>query len=272
MPRPTPSTLGQELLGDPTPVTDPAYAEPGAAVGSSVALGAVLRPVAAAAAADLSDMQIFVTNSTGKTIVLGQVRGSDKVSSIKARVQDSEGIPTDQQVLCSDAGRLLGDWQTLGDSGIGREAVLRLLLAGDTLPAAPTAHATALSARRGGILALCVVVGALLLFALFHHQPCPKCELPVENPRCDGSPCGARARYSCTCEDGWRGQHCDHDGPGVALEKVASHIKGVTAAGLKFIEDALPKGAGLQACVPAALRFIYLRPLFVGARICKEFI
>ena len=272
MPRPTPSTLGQELLGDPTPVTDPAYAEPGAAVGSSVALGAVLRPVAAAAAADLSDMQIFVTNSTGKTIVLGQVRGSDKVSSIKARVQDSEGIPTDQQVLCSDAGRLLGDWQTLGDSGIGREAVLRLLLAGDTLPAAPTAHATALSARRGGILALCVVVGALLLFALFHHQPCPKCELPVENPRCDGSPCGARARYSCTCEDGWTGRQCDHDSPGVALEKVASHIVNVTASGLKFIEDALPKGAGLQACVPAALRFIYLRPLFVGARICKEFI
>ena len=210
MPRPTPSTLGQELLVDPTPVTDPAYAEPVAAVGSSVALGAVLRPVAAAAAADLSDMQIFVKSSTGKTIVMGQVRGSDKVSSIKARVQDSEGIPADQQVLCSDAGRLLGDWQTLGDSGIGREAVLRLLLAGDTLPAAPTAHATALSARRGGILALCVVVGALLLFALFHHQPCPKCELPVENPRCDGSPCGARARYSCTCSDGWSGPQCEH--------------------------------------------------------------
>ena len=76
---------------------------------------------------------------------------------------------------------------------------------------------------------------------------------------------------TCFCDSGWAGDTCQV-APGVALEKVASHIKGVTAAGLKFIEDALPKGAGLQACVPAALRFIYLRPLFVGARICKEFI
>ena len=103
------------------------------------------------------------------------------IDDVRFMIQDVEGIPADQQVLCSDAGRLLGDWQTLGDSGIGREAVLRLLLAGDTLPAAPTAHATALSARRGGILALCVVVGALLLFALFHEHP----------TGCDENPCGS---------------------------------------------------------------------------------
>ena len=78
--------------------------------------------------------------------------------------------------------------------------------------------------------------------------------------------------HTCTCSDGWSGPQCDREPTGVGFEKVASHIKGVTAAGLKFIEDALPKGAGLQACGPAALREIYLRPLFVGARICKEFI
>ena len=70
--------------------------------------------------------------------------------------------------------------------------------------------------------------------------------------------------HTCTCSGGWTGPQCDHK-PG-GFDKVASHIKGVTAAGLKFIEDALPKGAGLQACVPASSLRFYLRPLFVGAR------
>ena len=72
--------------------------------------------------------------------------------------------------------------------------------------------------------------------------------------------------HTCTCSDGWTGPQCEHD-PAVGFEKVASHIKGVTAAGLTFIEDALPKGAGLQACVPASsLRFIYLCYLWARAR------
>ena len=71
--------------------------------------------------------------------------------------------------------------------------------------------------------------------------------------------------HTCTCSDGWTGPQCEHD-PAVGFAKVASHIKGVTAAGLTFIEDALPKGAGVQACVPASsLRFTYARAFG-----CKE--
>ena len=71
--------------------------------------------------------------------------------------------------------------------------------------------------------------------------------------------------WAFTCSDGWTGPQCDHDGPGVALEKVASHIKGITAAGLKFIEDALPKGARLDTCVPASQRFTYASNLWACA-------
>ena len=58
----------------------------------------------------------------------------------------------------------------------------------------------------------------------------------------------------------------DHD-PAVGFEKVASHIVNVTAAGLTFIEDALPKGVGLQACVPASLRFTYAPYLWARAHL-----
>eukprot|EP01049_Picozoa_sp_SAG25_P014530 SAG25_NODE_2600_length_1500_cov_2.452534_1_plen_367_part_00 len=239
MPRPTPSTLGQELLGDQTPVTDSTYAEPRAAVGSSVALGAALRPVIAAIAADLSNMQIFVKSSTGKCIMLGQVRGSDKVSSIKTRIQDSEGIPLGQQNLFSGAERL-EDWQTLGDCGVGREAVLRLLLAGDTLPAAPSS----LNARRGGALALCAVVGVLLLFAVFHSGAC------------DGSPyCGAHGTciasggsHSCTCEDGWGGDACEQEPSPCDSSPCDAHGSCVAQSGGYSLDTAESGGTYQCAC------------------------
>ena len=72
--------------------------------------------------------------------------------------------------------------------------------------------------------------------------------------------------HTCTCSDGWTGLQCEHD-LAAGFAKVASHIKGVTAAGLKFIEDALPKGAGLEACVPASLRFSYAPYLWARAHL-----
>ena len=72
--------------------------------------------------------------------------------------------------------------------------------------------------------------------------------------------------HTCTCSDGWSGSQCGH-AVAVGFAKVASHIKGVTAAGLKFIEDALPKGAGLEACVPASLRFTYASYLWARAHL-----
>ena len=78
---------------------------------------------------------------------------------------------------------------------------------------------------------------------------------------------GLTVGFKCKCPATWGGAQCGHELVPVGFDKVASHIKGVTAAGLKFIEDALPKGAGLQACVPGPLRFTYAPYLWARAHL-----